>query len=234
MTEIVTAFFLAWKAQELFQKADTIKYAIISVINVVKNLDVAAQVLKEELSAILTPTNLLIAGFTTLAVGIVELVRNWDQMSVLQRTITIFSAVAAAATAAAVAIAVFHTSWSVGVAAAAIAAGVALIIGTQASIKKATDANTYLSVPAMAKGGIVTQPTLAMVGERGREAVMPLENNTGWIDELALKLSALMPQGNSGGGTSQPIILQLNETELGRAIVQTSRKYNRQVGVTVL
>ena len=89
-------------------------------------------------------------------------------------------------------------------------------------------------IPKLAKGGIVTQPTLAMVGERGREAVMPLENNTGWIDELALKLSALMPKGSGGGANSQPIVLQINETELGRVIVQTSQKYNRQVGVAVL
>lgn len=89
-------------------------------------------------------------------------------------------------------------------------------------------------IPKLAKGGIVTQPTLAMVGERGREAVMPLENNTGWIDELALKLSALMPKNSGGSASSQPVILQINETELGRVIVQTSQKYNRQVGVAVL
>ena len=35
--------------------------------------------------------------------------------------------------------------------------------------------------------------TIAMVGEAGAEAVMPLENNTGWIDDLASKLN-----GSSG------------------------------------
>ena len=44
-------------------------------------------------------------------------------------------------------------------------------------------------IPLMAKGGIVDKPTLAMVGEAGKEAVMPLENNTQWIDKLADKLS---------------------------------------------
>lgn len=47
-------------------------------------------------------------------------------------------------------------------------------------------------VPAFAKGGVVSSPTLALVGEAGKEAVMPLENNTGWITELAEKLSAVM------------------------------------------
>jgi phage-related protein len=44
-------------------------------------------------------------------------------------------------------------------------------------------------IPLMAKGGIVDKPTLAMVGEAGKEAVIPLENNTQWIDKLADKLS---------------------------------------------
>ena len=41
------------------------------------------------------------------------------------------------------------------------------------------------SIPALARGGIVDAPTLAMVGENGREAVLPLENNTGWMADLA-------------------------------------------------
>lgn len=42
----------------------------------------------------------------------------------------------------------------------------------------------------LAKGGIVTGPTLSVIGEAGKEAVMPLENNTGWISELASKIYA--------------------------------------------
>ena len=45
-------------------------------------------------------------------------------------------------------------------------------------------------IPHLAKGGIVAQPTHAIIGESGREAVMPLENNTEWIDELASKINA--------------------------------------------
>lgn len=50
-------------------------------------------------------------------------------------------------------------------------------------------------IPQLAQGGIVDQPTLAMVGESGKEAIMPLENNTEWIDKLADKLGGKM-QGN--------------------------------------
>lgn len=44
------------------------------------------------------------------------------------------------------------------------------------------------TIPKLAKGGLVDKPTLAMVGEAGKEAIMPLENNTQWIDKLADKL----------------------------------------------
>lgn len=47
---------------------------------------------------------------------------------------------------------------------------------------------TAPQIPKLAKGGIVQTPTLAMVGEAGKEAVMPLENNTGWITDLAREI----------------------------------------------
>lgn len=52
------------------------------------------------------------------------------------------------------------------------------------------------TIPKLATGGVVDKPTLAMVGEAGREAVMPLENNTAWIDKLADKLSGKMQASN--------------------------------------
>lgn len=51
-------------------------------------------------------------------------------------------------------------------------------------------------IPRLARGGIVDSPTYAMIGEAGKEAVMPLERNTGWIDTLADKLASKV--GNSG------------------------------------
>ena len=51
-------------------------------------------------------------------------------------------------------------------------------------------------IPKLAQGGVIDKPTLAMVGEAGKEAVMPLENNTAWIDKLADKLSGKMQASN--------------------------------------
>lgn len=48
-----------------------------------------------------------------------------------------------------------------------------------------------------AKGGVVRHATQAIIGEAGAEVVMPLENNTGWIDKLAERIGAQI-----GGGVT--------------------------------
>jgi phage-related protein len=49
-----------------------------------------------------------------------------------------------------------------------------------------------LQLRRLAKGGIINKPTIAEIGEAGREAVIPLENNKGWIKELAADLRAAL------------------------------------------
>ena len=49
-------------------------------------------------------------------------------------------------------------------------------------------------IPYLARGGIVEKPTQAIIGEAGAEAIVPLENNTQWIDKLAEKIGG---KGNS-------------------------------------
>ncbi len=69
-------------------------------------------------------------------------------------------------------------------------------------------------IPKLAQGGVVDRPTYAMIGEAGKEAVMPLERNTGWIDQLASKL-------NSKAGNGQPIqiILKLGEDTIFNKLI---------------
>lgn len=49
---------------------------------------------------------------------------------------------------------------------------------------------TTVSLPRLANGGITTGSTIANIGEAGREAVLPLENNTEWMNDLADKINA--------------------------------------------
>lgn len=61
-------------------------------------------------------------------------------------------------------------------------------------------------IPRLATGGIIQSPTLAMMGEGGyKEAVIPLEQNTEWMDTLAGKLAE---RGGSGG---QNLVVKLGE-----------------------
>jgi phage-related protein len=82
-------------------------------------------------------------------------------------------------------------------------------------------------IPKLARGGIVDRATLAMIGERGKEAVVPLENNTGWIDKLVDKLSAR-------NNTPSKIVLMLDGKELGWANINSINDITRQTGALQL
>ena len=45
-------------------------------------------------------------------------------------------------------------------------------------------------IPLLAKGGVIDKATAAIFGEDGAEAVVPLEKNTGWLNEIADRLAA--------------------------------------------
>jgi phage-related protein len=81
---------------------------------------------------------------------------------------------------------------------------------------------SLLAVPKLAKGGIIDSATLAVVGEQGKEAVMPLENNTEWMDMLADKLSAK--------GAPSKIVLTIDGRELGHATINSINNLTRQTG----
>lgn len=87
-------------------------------------------------------------------------------------------------------------------------------------------------IPELARGGIVDQPILAMIGEkRKKEAVVPLEQNTGWMDDLAAKIGA-------AGGVSEegPLIIQINlgSSKILEEIIDAARRKNARAGKTVI
>lgn len=59
-------------------------------------------------------------------------------------------------------------------------------------------------IPKLAVGGIVESATIAMIGESGREAVLPLDSNTGWINEVVDRLVDRMDgdKASPGGKTT--------------------------------
>ena len=64
-------------------------------------------------------------------------------------------------------------------------------------------------MPKLARGGIVDAPTVALIGEAGREAVMPLENNTGWMDILADRIAGRMAEVTAGADTGGTVTIPI-------------------------
>lgn len=56
-------------------------------------------------------------------------------------------------------------------------------------------------IPMLAKGGIVKQATQAVIGEAGKEAVLPLESNTKWMDQLAKNIADKIKTPAGGNGS---------------------------------
>jgi hypothetical protein len=87
------------------------------------------------------------------------------------------------------------------------------------------------SLPRLAQGGITTGPTTALIGEAGKEAVIPLERNTeNWTGPLA---KALAEQFESEGiSTAGHITVNMNNyinnnldaDEIGQRLMTSIRR----------
>jgi|TARA_Y100000004_G_scaffold92352_2_gene103523 TP901 family phage tail tape measure protein len=73
------------------------------------------------------------------------------------------------------------------------------------------------NLPRLAKGGIVTQPTRALIGERGPEAIIPLSRAGDNLGQTNINLTV-----NAGMGT--------DGASVGRQIVEELRKFQRSNG----
>lgn len=121
------------------------------------------------------------------------------------------------------------------VVAGAIAAGMAAVKSTQ-SANETKDFSTQ----GLATGGIVTQPTFAMIGEgKYNEAVIPLGNSP-QMKELQQGIAERVVQTNNyyNGGNDLPsgnatVQLNIDGRALGRATINNIHKVRRQVGVDI-
>ncbi|MEK4453895.1 hypothetical protein [Paenibacillus sp. FSL L8-0506] len=97
-------------------------------------------------------------------------------------------------------------------------------------------------IPRLAKGGIVSTPTLAQIGEAGPEAVVPLKN-TAFVDTLASALGsavmAAMALNNTGGQgdrvqENQEIVMQMDGTVLARLLAPLLTKEQQRTGTSII
>ncbi len=90
-----------------------------------------------------------------------------------------------------------------------------------------------INLPRLARGGVVDNTTIAMIGEEGQEAVLPLENNTdNWAGTLASILTEKMNEEDTtvSGRTinvymTNEINSNLDAEEIGRTMIQSIRRF---------
>ena len=98
----------------------------------------------------------------------------------------------------------------------------------------------YVSLPRLARGGIVDSPTVAMIGEAGKEVVMPLEN-TGFLQTMGRivggavvnALGGGLPQSGGFSGSGD-IVIMIGGHEFGRVAIQEINKEQERAGQVLL
>ncbi|HEM6204681.1 TPA: hypothetical protein U2C46_000515 [Streptococcus suis] len=97
----------------------------------------------------------------------------------------------------------------------------------------------YVNLPRLARGGIVDSPTVAMIGEAGKEVVMPLEN-TGFLQTMGRVVGGAVVNA-LGGGLPQSsglpngdIVIVIGSREFGRFAIDEINKAQEQAGELLL
>jgi len=98
----------------------------------------------------------------------------------------------------------------------------------------------YVSLPRLARGGIVDSPTVAMIGEAGKEVVMPLEN-TGFLQTMGRIVGGAVVNALGGGLTQSggfsgngDIVIQIGGHEFGRVAIQEINREQERAGQVLL
>ena len=97
-----------------------------------------------------------------------------------------------------------------------------------------------ISLPRLARGGIVDSPTVAMIGEAGKEVVMPLEN-TGFLQTMGRivggavvnALGGGLPQSGGFSGSGD-IVIMIGGHEFGRVAIQEINREQERAGQVLL
>jgi len=196
------ANFNQFIAQKLGENWNSLSGAITNLTNtVVKTFHSA---MSSALSAVILGTMSAKEAFKQLGAKMIEAVVNFlvelavaKAISLLtQKVLTVSSLTMASTLAAAWApVAAFVSLATFGANAAPAAAGIAATTALSAGIAAGVAA---LQVPQLQAGGIVTQPTLAVLGEEGPEAVIPLAQagSLGMTVNVNIEQAALSSPGN--------------------------------------
>lgn len=208
--------------------------AIAGLVTKVKVFTATIPLATKTINGALLTTSSAVSGLT-LALGALSFAASYalfstffDQFdSQTRKTIGTISLLISLLGAATIAWAAYHGAMTLGVAIPALAAS----IGIAAASARA-------ALPQMATGGVVSSPTVAMIGEgKYDEAVVPLGNSPQFksmkesiADEVA---NRVIGRSSLSASEQKYIILNVNGKEFARAILPDMATVAPQVGVTI-
>ncbi len=88
-----------------------------------------------------------------------------------------------------------------------------------------------IEIPKLATGGVVDRPTIAQIGENGKEAIIPLENNTGWIAQVAKQLIQLTEANSSNAVQNITIPINIGDQHLITSVIKNVNKGTKLVKI---
>ena len=97
------------------------------------------------------------------------------------------------------------------------------------AVYQALGLSGWPTISFAARGGVFSSATLTMLGEAGTEAVVPLENNTGWMDVMAQKLGERM-----GFAGSVTVPVYIGGEKVAEHVVRAINDTTRRTGVSPL
>jgi len=94
-------------------------------------------------------------------------------------------------------------------------------------------------IPLLGQGGIVTRPTLAMIGESGPEAVVPLSRAQSSDDIAQAVYQAMMDafriqNATQNGNSDREIVLKIDSTTFARLLIPAIIKESQRQGLNVI
>ena len=232
MANIILAFFVGIETYLIVKKiGNAISLFIPKLVDLVKNLKLVN----------LASTGVAIGGFAALAVGIVEISKNWDKMNGWQKVVSVLGAIAIGAAAAAAAVGALQSAWSLGVAAAAIAVGVgAIALAISSAQKDAKKAAKIEGIKGYDTGGYPASGEVFIARENGIPEMVgsiggrtAVANNDQIVQAVSLGVynAVVDAMGKTSGG-SQPITVQIDGREVFTAVRNQNNNFKRRTGAS--
>lgn len=225
VTGIAAAFMQWFNGLDSGGKTAVITFAALvaavgPVIDVMTGLSKILPVVQGFIAGIDGKSAALAITLALLATAIIAIIDAWEDMTGLEKVVSILGALTIAAAGAAIAVGALQSAWSLGLAAAAIVAGVVAITAAVNNAKKRAQADaaamsySATNVPALANGAVLppNKPFLAMVGDQrnGTNIEAPMSTIKQGVREVMNE--------RGGGGSVTRVEFTGSLAQLGRVL----------------